>query len=86
MTDSSMVSFAFLSILHWDRAKASGPTRFEGKGVRLPSTGAVFCSDTFAPTASGRFLTFMWSYPSTCAKVEHADPAKSLFAPCALLF
>ncbi|EPQ55547.1 hypothetical protein GLOTRDRAFT_138443 [Gloeophyllum trabeum ATCC 11539] len=45
------------SVLHWDRSL--DPTEAD-----LPTTGVVFCSDTFGVAADHRKMSFMYSYPN----------------------
>ncbi|PWN35245.1 uncharacterized protein FA14DRAFT_39364 [Meira miltonrushii] len=53
-------------VLHWDRQKAGTPAKIlqSASQDQLPSTGAVFCSDTFGPGMDRKTITFMWSYPN----------------------
>ena len=52
-------------VLHWDRQKAGTPTKIiQQQKHKLPSTGVVFCSDTFGPGMDRKTITFMWSYPN----------------------
>lgn len=54
------------AVLHWDRTLAPAPPSIASQAVdeQIPSTGAVFCADTFAPGMDRKTITFLWSYPN----------------------